>query len=399
MLYPGSTITQCRPCPSGSTTYENDALMCRRVGFPCPSGYRETDSGDCWRCHADQRFDLKLQRCVKCPTGTGAAPGLSLWCAPCSKMMERGVSDSGCVLERWFLPEGRRDCPLGSRVAYRDSLNVPVCEKCPPGFFSAERNPSQCTPCPAGSVMPEEGAESCIPCAPYAPIVANEDRTKCVDANTGCDADQQPAVVNGQSICRSTRCGNGDNSTEAAIGRVCGPCKPHPWRNGFLRTDGDFAGECSSCPVDTLSDGLVCTTCPRGQVRTEDGRCGCRGPLALTRGVDADGNCVQCPKGTSGMPGPDGENVCTICPPGTSYYAQTDRQLLGCAEEPRCSPFSDLCTLCPPGTVSTEAGSLRCEACPEGTFSHGYGSSKCLRKGEPTARVPYNDPFGNTFEI
>ncbi|KAI0559003.1 Tyrosine-protein kinase ephrin type A/B receptor-like protein [Gracilaria domingensis] len=331
-LYPGQFVIQCSGCESGFTTYQNDASVCRRIGYPCPDGHRETSSGDCWRCNGDEYFDLEQERCVSCPIGTGSVSGLARECAPCSQMVKMGVWGTRCMQENLFVAEGR-DCPLGSRLTSRDSLNVPICEKCKPGFFSAETNPQECTPCAAGSVASEEGAQRCVRCP--SGKKANDERTQCVQEDTGCLDDQELAMVNGQQICRSQRCGNGDNSIEAVKGRVCGPCNVLPRMNKYVTTDGPWAGSCESCPADTLSDGLTCTKCPRGQVRTKDKQCGCRGLLAVMRGVDSNGDCVVCPSGSRGVPGPDGENVCTMCPAGTYKHPRADVEVVACAEERR----------------------------------------------------------------
>eukprot|EP00737_Agarophyton_chilense_P002129 gb/GEZJ01002414.1/.p1 GENE.gb/GEZJ01002414.1/~~gb/GEZJ01002414.1/.p1 ORF type:complete len:445 (-),score=3.72 gb/GEZJ01002414.1/:2694-4028(-) len=388
MFLPGLFATVCDSCSSGFSTFQNDARRCRRIGFPCPSGHLETASGDCWRCYADERFDHALQRCVRCPTGTGSAGGLPVSCAPCSSIVGLGVKHSRCSRGDLFVTALRK-CPPGSKVVYRDSANVPLCKKCPSGFLSAGYDSAQCDACPENSISPE-GSRRCVTCPRY--TVANDEKTECLRADTGCPIHSEPAEVNGQTICRSTSCGNGDESFEAAIGRVCGPCDASPWKSQFLREDG----QCGWCPKEAFSDGLQCTTCPRGQVRLAEGGCGCRGPLALHRGVDEHGNCARCPPGSYGEPGPNGEHVCTMCPAGTRFFEVEDSQVLGCFVEVRCTPFRDLCARCPSGSVSI-GGSLRCEQCPEGTFTYGEGESKCLREGEPSAAVPFNDPFGDVL--
>lgn len=391
MFLPGSYVTECRKCQSGYTTYSYSARMCRRIGYPCPMGHFETKNGDCWRCFSDEFFDLKKQRCVSCATGTGSVGGHALWCAPCSRIVKHGVSYSRCARGLVFAPR-RGVCPSGSRVSYRDSVGAPVCQKCRPGTFSRGSNQPKCQTCPTSSVS-GHGSRQCTRCSREA--IPNTDRSKCIGRESVCPLDQRRVEMFGQSFCRSPSCSSAASMYPAAALRKCGPCNNSPIKSEYLTEDG----WCKSCPADSLSDGLRCIKCPRGQVRLADGGCGCRGPLALNRGVDKNGNCVRCPDGSYGEPGPSGEHVCTMCRAGSYFFEKTDVEILGCFVEVRCSSSRSLCALCPKGKVSTSPGSRTCDACPAGTMTYGDGAARCFSEGEPSSPISFTDPFGNEYRI
>lgn len=334
MFLPGSYVTVCHKCQPGYTTYSYSACTCRRIGYPCPIGHFETDSGDCWICSSDEFFDFKKQRCVSCPAGTGSVWGHPLWCAPCSRIVKHGAKHSRCSRGEVYVSR-RGGCPSGSKVAYRDSIGAPVYQNCSPGTFSRGSNQPKCRTCSKLSVS-DQGYPHCIRCGRGA--ISNIEMSKCVGRESGCPLDQRRVEMLGKNLCRSPSCSSGGDAYPAAAQRKCGPCNESPVKSEYLTEDG----LCRTCPADSLSDGLRCIKSPRGQVRLADGGCGCRGPLAVNRGVDEYGNCVRCPDGSYGEPGPNGVHVCTMCRAGTYFFERTDGRFLGCFVEVRCS-FLEAC--------------------------------------------------------
>ena len=410
----GRAGNACSKCKKGENV-PNPRPRCIQGGTPCPSGFFETSDGVCRRCRIGERFDSRLEICVKCPPNKVSTGGLDEECRRCT-FDRRSDSVFGCVCNDGFetLPSGEcRICPAGTRYE-RSSSDAPLgaCVKCPPGTYAGGEGMRFCKRCPQGYVQPKTGQKACVKC-PNGLIASNlereeypftldraygdgerfsvsrgllsaEDgaifaRSECVDKKTNCPGRSRRIVdQKGRFYCEPRSCPR--NSFEATVGasgfskkvKICLSCESGRFLDKKRAT-------CVQCTQGRRSGGGVqesCTSCPGLTQSTHDfsavEECACysgnvtTGFLSLRRDVGAvgivDGKCRECPRGTFGTLR---SAVCVKCPKG---QVQTN---VGQFE----------CSFCESGFFSDVEGATRCKKCPDGTTTYGLGDAECVQIG------------------
>ncbi|PXF44917.1 hypothetical protein BWQ96_05337 [Gracilariopsis chorda] len=312
----------------------------------------------------DERYDVKLQRCVPCPANQGSVGGLPLKCAPCTDVVKARIETSKCALGvsmrlELKLPDENQTCNPGYRV--KDTKLGRFCEACKTGTFSARPNSRVCRPCPKGTIAEHFASGKCERCPTG--TIPHRYHDKCFNPITGCPPGEYLNVdATGYTLCVRDGC-----SITEEDGLICPPC------TGSYYDTYSFEG---------------CDPCPGKQVRNLDYTCSCSGPFAQNLGI-IDGSCSECPVGSYGKrTATRKENICVQCPAGTYREVRTAEELMALC--PRCGSAKP-CLKCPAGSITRRGGATVCEKCPEGTFTYGIGDTECLRFGAPTAPVKFND--------
>lgn len=378
------SFQECRSCPEGTNTYSVGRTFCRRENSPCPKGYIQTSSGDCERCPVDFFYDTTVERCRICPQGQGSVGGLPSACSSCADVLLAGMSDSQCRFEFYDAtsPDRGGNCSKGTRRSEKDNR---ICIQCSKGTFSNQTNADSCAPCPLDSIQSNSASSDCIPCPEG--TVANNERTQCVTPETHCLPDRKLVTSKfAPDRCVYNKCPNqipysGDSSGS------CGPC--------FYASFLNPKKVCQSCPLNSTSDGRVCTQCPAPLVRFGFGdRCVCGGPYGINIGI-INGSCKTCPPGSHGgglVSGPHGTtgNACIKCKAGT-FRADVTRSDMECAFVGRCGGILQPCKPCPLNSTSEE-GAMKCKPCPTGTFTYGIGDESCLKVGASSEPIELDEP-------
>lgn len=221
-----------------------------------------------------------------------------------------------------------------------------------------ERQRRVCVECPPGLVnllnLTAEDVRVCVECGSPTAYVAG---LICVEARLG-------AMPN-ENRTNQTQCppGTSRNSNQT----TCTACQP-----------GHFAAEglenCLPCGSGYFAGGVgltKCSSCPLGQISTEQANAACS-PCAPGTYASGGMMCVQCLNNSFSPL--RGASVCERCnPPEYSHAGAT-----ACSACPNWTVF-DLgvrgCSVCAPGTYMVSRPSFRCVSCPVGTFLP-FGGSK-----------------------
>ena len=370
---------ECRPCPAGSFSSDND-YGCRfcPMGRSSPEG--SDDETDCIPCEVDfisfervsnigqaskicgcgsgKYFDNNT--CFECDAGYGYNPSAygKDECEPCpvGQISEKGGRCSSCPAGQFQNEEGQASCKSClPQVSSRDRTG---CEDCSPGTF---RSSGECFICPFGEYQPQQNQNGCILC----------------EAGKYSDS-------SGSALCKSCPDGKVNNKRGQTSQGACEDCS-----SGFFASDDHIT--CQPCVDGTYKDNkedVHCTACPNG-FKSETDKTSC---IECQPGTFYDGlTCVDCPSGF--YTDETKQTSCKACDEGTyqNVAAQTECKtcsllegqwsLAGASECSTCGVgirpvgFS-YCFRCDQGQIlqsgSDTAIDNYCAACPDGKTTNGY---------------------------
>ena len=352
-------------------------------------------------------LEAYTSQCQKCATGTfknGTGPNQCTFCSPHATSLPGSISAAACT--------------------------------CVSDYYGPVYNPNVllvCTACPVHSVS-EPGSIIVSDCK----CTAGYQRVEgvCVPCETG-----KFKTTSGDFMC--TSCAEGKSSIEtAAVLDVCLDCNPHsssPAASGnvtacrcFVGFTGPDGGLCTICPTGTFKTNegsAFCTLCTAGKYSTETGSPlnVCQNCLANSHSSEASDDINDC-KCDAGYVGPDGGvcetciagkfktvagntpcsscdqgkystliaatfDVCETCPVNSSAPRASDK-LTKCACDPGFTgPSGGLCQLCVAGTFKVDPGNALCTNCLANQYSSVTGaiSNPCQPCQSNSASLPVSD--------
>jgi len=322
----------CSPCPGGSVSEIEGALVCE----VCPV-----------RMHSSDNATV----CLPCTNGHYADTTGNVECKPCAEGYftdkTGSIACDPCPIGSYQDKAGFDFCYPCAPGTFANTPGTPKCTLCPVNTYLDTENQSECTPCPAGTYQDEEGQEQCKPCAiGYYGDVAGEGCKACASGSftntTGAVTCQGCAKgyynrAEGQTECLP--CPKGQFQNLVGQDR-CEPCPP--------RTYGDKEGEdyCHFCPAGTFSAGsgnTHCAACPAGSFNE----------------IEAQEECRVCPPGF--YQDEEGRTLCKPCKAGTSAPNEGMK----------------VCDVCQPGSYSAKDKAIRCDLCARGYFQPEESSTHC----------------------
>ena len=332
-------------CTAG--TFSNDA---RTQCVVCaPGKYSDAGAATCGLCSEGSATPTEAprDRCNACEAGEFATPGETEGCQPCSagrwsSSTNVGGSCQACREGRFgdVGPKTSEDlhcskCIKGKFSSAIGAVGAVMCSDCPGGKQSEiEANPtiSNCHNCEAGQFS-SPGAENCSPCG-TGTISSSPGSASCevCDAGTFANLDTSDTLTRANMDC--LECPDGLRCINGVIADCGG--------------DGGVGG----------ADGISCTLCESGKIKSGD-------------------ECVSCGGGKFSR---TGWKACQSCVRGR--YSNLDR--------------SD-CALCSSGKWSSAVGALDrsvCTDCAQGKFNGAGGSSSeeaCYLQVPPPLAFPLRD--------
>ena len=395
---------------------ESTVMVVDGCEFPClaAQGCTVPEKYDCEQSTALTAPTWNSQECDDWQDGSGKCSA-NTGCPQCTPKVCT-CSDSGEFLDE----ESRaydsgtvpvcKKCPAGYFVsATGDALQHNAeCQACAPGTFQNETGESACKNCDAGSVtdtLEQEGASSCNECFPG--MFSASARQACEECAGG-----RVASESGVTTCEE--CSSGKHSSTGVRCEMCAAgtfsaeagsheCTICP--GGYYQENED-ANDCVQCGVgsalsspqpntaeahDSKNDCKECkgTTKSNGKRDAECSVCGAEGKFDKLQdsGERACSTCATCPAGYSLYKDDNtlscsGTNAgqCTACKEGY-FKSSGDRTRLCTRCTGACKPCTVLgedCEWCETGASNAgEAGlwSTQCEKCPEGKRSSADGTA------------------------
>ena len=359
----------CKKCPDGYTTYSPGMRFCRAIGFKCPPNYVELPSGDCFSCDPGMRYLKDSHQCAYCPDGTASRGGGDETCTPCEKLLEDGFKTDFCPSFDTLVPRTNGSCPAGTHIFAKYPT---LCEKCSMNTYSDGTNSVQCATCPMDEYQPSDMAVSCKKC-PKGTVRWSDFDVNCVIPQTGCQIGKELVGRDFPSCIDLKKCPGPRPPNIFHDGcYACSPkFEPDPKEPGGCRMCGDLqvsdGRKCEQCPGETVIDGVMGSTC------------GCRGVVAVNRGI-INGECKVCPPGMYGSStGVNSDNKCVKCPAGLVREVIDEAVIVNTAMN-RFGVMPKPCVPCPLGYYTHTEGAAKCEKCPNGTTSYGLGETECVGK-------------------
>ncbi|KAI0222187.1 Cubilin [Lamellibrachia satsuma] len=252
----------CTKCPRG--TYQPDRWMTACID--CPRDFTTRDVGsisiaDCkWQCESGFQLDEVKDKCVLCPRGFFKEKGRHFDCQSCPSHLttpgrgSRSASDCshGQCESGFQLDEVRDECVL-----------------CPRGFFKDKALHDDCQSCPSHLTTPGRGSRSASDCS-----------------QGNCTAGQR--IVG--TTCEDCSVGSYQDKIWQTMCIPCGDSMT------TLREGATSITECMlDCQPGEMSDGRLCTKCPRGTYQPDSRMTACIDcPLNFTTRDIGSANIVDC---------------------------------------------------------------------------------------------------------
>ena len=423
---PSSDQSTCITCP----TREYRSASMSSCDF-CPLGSEvNSNQSSCNTCTYGRIRSSSMTSCTDCPVGFEAAANKSV-CVACSSGYYRPSLDSlkciQCPLSTTCnetaitacpggfkinsMAGGCDQCPIGTQpsgdflscvsctagINYRSSLTQSTCQACPTnaactiiGFtcnsgYEISTDGISCNQCAQGYAKTSAGNTACAQCSTGQE--SNSGRTSCVSCTAGTNyrsslTQSTCQVCPSNAVCTVTgfTCSAGYEPTLDGLG--CSPCL-----DGYVKSAAGNAA-CSQCAIGTESaaNRQSCTNCPTGKYRplttfNKCVPCPSNGVCTATNltcnagyklNIAGDG-CDQCPVGQQSNAG---FTACVACTAGTNYRSSlTQTGCVACPTNAACTATGFTCN---PGYEPTVDG-IGCSQCQDGFSKTAAGNTACTQ--------------------
>ena len=390
MFKPTTGAGVCSVCPKGtSSPSASDELM----DCTCLAGYSGTlDGRACNVCpEGKYKVGTGIGQCLDCPAFTSSLSAsdelVDCKCLAGYSAELDGQACSVCPKGKYKTVTGAFACSVCQGGTSNDdigSTSAGACVQCDGGTWSGDGD-ATCTTCPS-QTSSAAGSNKKTDCKCLAGYGAKSEGQVC----SICLEGEYKAV--GVGMCSMCPGGTSNNNRGSTSADACGRCIGGTW-------SGDGAATCTTCPSHTTSDddsdelidckclagytaasdGQECSTCRKGEYKTETGAFACSRCQGGTSNDDTGSTsvdaCVEC--GANAWSG-DGAATCTTCPSQTSSVSGSNEKTdCKCLAGYTAQSDGVACIACEAGSYKLETGTAGCTTCPSGSESTSGSDEQC----------------------